>query len=99
MEPALVRDPVYQQINGRLKALASRAYRPGDKFLTEREIVARFAVSRPTANKALAGLVSEGVLEFRKGVGTFVRRPVLGTQSLMKSNALTKPDRSRSALR
>ena len=77
MEPALIRDPVYHQLNARLKAMVTRAYRPGDKFLTEREIVDQFRVSRPTANKALTGLVSEGVLEFRKGVGTFVRQPAI----------------------
>lgn len=36
-----------------------------------------FKVSRATANKALASLVSEGTLEFRQGVGTFVRRDVI----------------------
>ena len=45
----------------------------GSKFLTERQICERFGVSRATANKALSNLVSEGLLEFRKGVGTFVR--------------------------
>ena len=49
----------------------------GSKFLTERQICERFSVSRATANKALSNLVSEGLLEFRKGVGTFVRgRPL-----------------------
>ena len=46
---------------------------PGDRFLTERETADRFGVSRPTANKALASLVGEGLWEFRRGVGTFVR--------------------------
>lgn len=45
----------------------------GDRFLTERETAERYGVSRPTANKALAALVGEGLLEFRRGVGTFVR--------------------------
>ncbi len=75
MEPAIVRDPVYQQLNQRLKALTVHDYQTGQKFLTEREIVHRYSVSRATANKALASLVSEGLLEFRKGVGTFVREP------------------------
>lgn len=73
METILLRDPIYQQLTARLRELAARQYRPGDQFLTERQIVERFGVSRATANKALAGLVSEGLLEFRKGVGTFVR--------------------------
>lgn len=73
METSLIRDPVYQQLTARLREQAVRHFRPGDQFLTERQIVTRFGVSRATANKALAGLVSEGLLEFRKGVGTFVR--------------------------
>lgn len=51
-------------------------YRSGDQFLTEREVAQKFQVSRATANKSLASLVSEGFLEFRKGLGTFVRRDV-----------------------
>lgn len=77
MDPMIVRDPVYQQLNHHLRALVVREYQPGQKFLTEREIVKRFEVSRATANKALASLVSEGLLEFRKGVGTFVRHPTI----------------------
>ncbi len=46
---------------------------PGrSRFLTERQICERYGVSRATSNKALSNLVSEGLLEFRKGVGTFV---------------------------
>jgi GntR family transcriptional regulator len=74
----LVRNPAYQQLNERLRTLIRENEFPaGTRFLTEREIAARFLVSRPTANKALASLVTEGVLEFRKGVGTFVREGVL----------------------
>jgi len=52
-------------------------FAPGAKFLTEREIAERYGTSRPTANKALSSLVSAGVLEVRRGAGTFVRPPVL----------------------
>lgn len=75
---SLVRDPIYQQLNQALRELiASGKFKAGDKFLTERQIADEFKVSRATANKALASLVSEGTLEFRKGVGTFVRGGVL----------------------
>ncbi len=66
--------PVYQQLNDQLRTSLGENYRRGDKFLTEREISQRFSVSRATANKALASLVSEGWLEFRRGIGTFVLR-------------------------
>jgi GntR family transcriptional regulator len=70
----LVRDPIYQQLNQELRRLLrGGGFAPGAKFLTEREVGAKFAVSRATANKALSNLVSEGLLEFKKGVGTFVR--------------------------
>ncbi len=72
----IVRDPAYQQLHGLLRGLIrSGDYTAGSKFPTERAVAARFGVSRVTANKALAGLVAEGVLDFKKGVGTFVRDP------------------------
>ena len=71
---ALVKKPIYQQMNQLLRSLIdSGEFHVGDQFPTEREICERFEVSRATANKALSNLVSEGLLEFRKGVGTFVR--------------------------
>ncbi len=75
---ALVRDPVYQQLNELLQGLIrSGEFKPGEQFLTEREVGRRFGVSRVTANKALSHLVVEGVLEFRRGVGSFVREGFL----------------------
>jgi GntR family transcriptional regulator len=69
---------MYQQMNEILRQLLNTdEFAEGDKFLTERQIAERFQVSRPTANKVLGGMVSEGLLEFRKGVGTFVRPPQL----------------------
>lgn len=74
----LVRQPMYQQLNGELRRLlGSGKYQAGDRFPTEREVAERFQVSRVTANKALSNLVSEGILEFRKGLGTYVRGVVL----------------------
>jgi GntR family transcriptional regulator len=74
----LVKAPVYQQLNELLRQIIkSGEVRPGAQFLTERQISERFEVSRATANKALSNLVSEGVLEFRKGLGTFVQGGVL----------------------
>ena len=69
----LVRTPLYIQLKQILKELIkSDEFRVGDKFLTERQISERFDISRVTANKALSSLVAEGVLSFRKSVGTFV---------------------------
>jgi GntR family transcriptional regulator len=74
MASVLVKEPIYHQLNGHLRRLIASGQCPvGSKFLTERQICEEFGVSRVTANKALSNLVSEGLLEFRKGVGTFVR--------------------------
>lgn len=68
-----MRNPLYVQLKQILKELVtSDEFRAGDKFLTERQISERFDVSRVTANKALASLVAEGILSFRKGIGTFI---------------------------
>lgn len=77
MPGPLQRDPIYQQLNDRLQAALVEGFDVGDRFLTERQISESFGVSRATANKALAGLVSQGQLEFRRGVGTFVRQAAI----------------------
>ena len=70
----LVKEPVYFQLCDLLRDLVrAGGYAAGVQFLTEREVAERFGISRVTANKALSHLVIEGTLEFRKGVGTFVR--------------------------
>src|SRR6185295_17865343 len=64
MATPIVKQPIYQQINGALRELvASGQFKTGARFLTEREISERFEVSRVTANKAISNLVSEGILE------------------------------------
>ena len=68
----------HQQLVEDLRALVRGGrFAPGDQFLTEREIAEKFKTSRPTANKALSSLVSAGLLEVRRGAGTFVRESVL----------------------
>lgn len=74
----LVKDPVYLQLSNALRdCIRHDEFQVGTRFLTEREISCRFGVSRTTANKALSSLVAEGILEFKKGVGTFVRGATL----------------------
>jgi GntR family transcriptional regulator len=74
----LVTAPVYQQLHQLLQQLIQTGeFKSGERFLTERQIAERFQISRATANKALSNLVSSGVLEFKKGLGTFIRPAVL----------------------
>lgn len=68
------RGVIYRELNQALRKLVRNGkFDTGERFLTEREVSGRYKVSRATANKALSTLVAEGVLEFKKGVGTFVR--------------------------
>lgn len=68
------KEPVYIQINKALRMLIIKeSYSAGDKFLTERSICDMYKVSRSTANKSLSSLVSENILEFKKGIGTFIK--------------------------
>jgi GntR family transcriptional regulator len=90
----IVKDPIYQQVNGVLRRLIrSGKYAVGTKFLTERQISERFEVSRVTANKALSNLVSEGLLLFKKGVGTFVNEVPLNADL---GNLISFTERARS---
>lgn len=65
--------PIYTQLVQTMRSLLDEdGFGVGSRFLTERQIAERYGVSRATANKVLSTLVSESVLEFRKGIGTFV---------------------------
>ena len=75
---AQAKSPIYCQLNEKLRDLLRRGeFKPTEQFLTERQIGERFGVSRVTANKELSRLVADGLLEFKKGVGTFVRGDAL----------------------
>lgn len=89
MAHEIIRDPVYKQVTEALVELIRTEFAVGDQFLTERQISERFGISRTTANKALSNLVIDGVLEFRKGVGTFVRppRPTVNLRRLVSFTA------------
>lgn len=73
-EVKIVKEPMYRQLMKILRDLIQNGeFEIGDKFLTEGEISSRYEVSRNTVNKAMTGLISEGLLEFRKGLGSFIR--------------------------
>lgn len=70
----IVKEPIYQQLIKILRTLIqSSEYEVGDQFLTENEISLRYEISKNTVNKAVTSLIGEGLLEFRKGLGTFIK--------------------------
>jgi GntR family histidine utilization transcriptional repressor len=56
-------------------AIRDGKLRPGDRVPSEAELVARFGVSRMTANRALRELQNAGVLVRRAGSGSFIAEP------------------------
>jgi GntR family histidine utilization transcriptional repressor len=62
----------YARVKAHLKeGLASGRWPPGTLMPSEAELVAQFAVSRMTVNRALRELQSEGLVQRTQGVGTF----------------------------
>ena len=54
----------------------------GDQLPTEGSLIARFGVSRITVRRAIQNLVSRGLVEIRRGKGTFVAAAPKITQDL-----------------
>src|SRR4029453_5754878 len=66
----------YRAIEGYLRSLVEGAG-PGDPLPSEAELCERFSVSRMTVRQALQELTNDGLVERRRGQGTFVaHRPV-----------------------
>jgi GntR family transcriptional regulator len=66
--------PLYRRIQVDLRErMANGDLAPGSRVETEQELMTRYEVSRATVRQALAGLVADGLLEIRRGLGTYVR--------------------------
>jgi GntR family transcriptional regulator len=61
--------------------IADGALKTGDQLPTEDDLIARFEVSRITVRRAIQNLVRRGLVEIRRGKGTFVAAPKI-TQEL-----------------
>ncbi|AGA28149.1 GntR family transcriptional regulator [Singulisphaera acidiphila] len=74
--------PLYFQIEQDLASLiASGVLAPGSQIPSEEELVQKYGVSRTTVRKAVQELERLGLIEIRRGKGTFVRAAKL-TQEL-----------------
>jgi GntR family transcriptional repressor for pyruvate dehydrogenase complex len=66
-----ISDQVYEQLRDMI-------YRgdlaPGDRLASERDMATRFKVGRPTVRSAIQRLIDQGLIESRRGVGTFVQK-------------------------
>ncbi len=76
--------PAYQRIQGAIRErIDAGELKPGDAVNSERELAKIHGVSLMTARHALAGLESEGMVERRRGAGTFVAPPRIHFNKLM----------------
>src|SRR5262245_52000333 len=75
--------PLYQQVAAHIRRQIISGEMPvGTQLQPHRQLATHYGVSIMTINKALSGLVSEGVLHSRVGRGTFVAvRPANGTHA------------------
>src|ERR1700733_377620 len=68
--------PLYGRVEEVLASEITRGdLQPGDRLPSEDELLTRFSVSRITIRRAIQNLIQRGVLEIRRGLGTFVLAP------------------------
>ena len=76
--------PVYKRMQNEIRnRIASARLKPGDAVASERGLAKTHKVSLMTARHALVGLEREGVVERRRGAGTFVATPKIHFNKLM----------------
>lgn len=74
--------PLYAKIEAALAAeISSGQLGAGTQLPTEEQLIGRFQMSRTTIRKAIDNLVARGLVEIRRGKGTFVTHPKI-TQAL-----------------
>jgi GntR family transcriptional regulator len=74
--------PLYAQLESLLAAeIAVGTLPSGSRLLNEEELVKRYSVSRTTIRQTIQNLIRRGLVEIRRGKGTFVLGPKI-TQEL-----------------
>jgi len=65
--------PLYQQLADDIRGrIVAGEYQSGDRIPSEHELASRYSLGRPTVRQATEVLVRRGMLERRRGAGTFV---------------------------
>lgn len=70
-------ETIYRQVQRQLEAQIRACHRPGDALPPEAVLAQRFGVNRHTLRRAVDGLVADGWVERRHGLGSFVLHPPL----------------------
>lgn len=74
MKPATLHDRIRQDIENRIMA---GVWEPGHRIPPEHELMAEYACSRMTVNKAISALTERGLIDRRKRAGSFVAAPMM----------------------
>jgi GntR family transcriptional regulator len=75
------RAPLHVQVELALAAQIGRGdLRPGARLPSEDALTERYLVSRTTVRSAIRSLISRGLVEIRRGTGTFVTRPAIAQE-------------------
>ncbi|QQE79273.1 GntR family transcriptional regulator [Alicyclobacillus sp. SO9] len=73
------REPLYLQVIEEIQQkLSTKEWDIGEKIPSEDELSEMFGISRATLREAVSYLIQRGVLERRRGVGTFVSTRIQG---------------------
>jgi GntR family transcriptional regulator len=68
--------PLYGKVEEVLASEIARGeLKPGDRLPSEEELLTRFSVSRITVRRAIQNLIQRGIVEIRRGHGTYVLAP------------------------
>lgn len=78
--------PLYHQLAEQLSAaIDTGTLSPGDAFENELALAERLGLSRPTVRRAIAELVTQGLLVRRRGVGTTVAKEMVHRRAELTS--------------
>ena len=84
------KQPLYDQLVDILSEKIDHEYRPGDLIPSERELSARYGLSRTTVRLALQELERLGLVVRQHGRGTFVADRSAQTTNLMQAYSFTE---------
>jgi GntR family transcriptional regulator len=88
------RVPLYAQVEAVLAAsITDGTYPPGSQLPNEESLLERFGVSRTTLHKTVQNLIKRGLIEIRRGKGTFVTEPRI-TQELTELSGFVEDMRA-----
>ncbi len=73
--------PLHAQVEGLLlRGIADGDLPSGSQLPSEDDLVKRYAVSRTTIRTAVQSLIARGLVEIRRGKGTYVTQPIIAQE-------------------